>query len=132
MALLQLTILGAAAYGIYRYATRPRPLAPGTSTYDGLAAIYRTREQADLALEHLVQEHGVSRSVIFVGPVGDQNSSGSEVSGGDASSGGPDTRVRDDAPLNGAIRLTVAATKHELALLRQTLNNAGALEVQSF
>ena len=131
MALLRLTILGAAAYAMYRYVTSLRPAGAGAHTHDGLAAIYRTREQADLAIEHLVQEYGVSRSAIFVEPVDERNSSGTEISGGDAPSGGHGSRVRDDAPLNGAIRLTVAATEHELALLRQTLNNAGALEVQS-
>jgi len=132
MAFIRLAAMGAAGYGIYKYATRPKAVPARTQTHDGLAAIFRTREQADLAIEHLVQERGVNRSAIFVEPIYEQNSSGVEISGGDAPSGDHSTRARDDAPLNGAIRLTVAATKQELASQRKTLIAAGAVEVESF
>lgn len=132
MALLRLAVLAAAGYGLYKYATRPRPISAGTQAHDGLVAIYQTREQADLAVEHLVQEYGVNRATIFVGPVNRENTSGVEISGGDAPSGDRGTHVRQDAPLNGTIRVTVAATNHELAMLRHALEDAGAVEVQPF
>jgi hypothetical protein len=96
-----------------------------------LAALFSTRGAADLAVERLVQERGVDRSFIFLEPVEDSNSSGAQVSGGDAPSGDDGSRERTDAPLNGAIRLTVAASDHELALLRVALSEAGATEVQA-
>lgn len=132
MALARLAVLGTLGYGIYRYLKRPRAVPSGTRTHDGLAAVYSTREQADLAVEHLVQEHGMDRSVIFVEPVEESNSSGEQASGGDAASGDEGSQTRDDAPLNGAIRLTVAASQHELSLLRGALEKAGATSVQAF
>ena len=131
MALLRLALLGAAGYGVYRYLERPRPVARGTRTHDGLAAIFQTREAADIAVEHLVQEYRVDRSAIFAEPVDAQNSAGVEVSGGDAPSGEPGSRARGDAALNGAIRLTVAAGRHEVGKLRRTLQEAGAVEVRA-
>lgn len=131
MALFRLALLGAAGYGIYRYLERPRAVAPGSRTYDGLAAIFRTREAADLAIEHLVQEYHVDRAAIFAEPVDERNSSGLEASGGDAASGDPGSRIRRDAALNGAIRVTVAAGRHEVGLLRKSLQDVGAVEVQA-
>lgn len=131
MALLRLALLGAAGYGLYRYLDRPRPIAPGSRTHDGVAALFRTREEADLAIEHLVQEYRVDRSAIFAEPVDAENSAGIAVSGGDAPSGDPGSHSRTDAPLNGAIRVTVAAGGSQIALLRRSLQDAGAVDVQA-
>lgn len=131
MALTRLAVLGLFGFAAYHYLNRPKAVAFGTRTHDGLAAVYSTREQAELAIEHLVQEHGVDRSVIFVEPVEDSNTSGTQISGGDAPSGGAGSRSRSDAPLNGAIRLTVGASRNQLALLREALEQAGATSVEA-
>ena len=131
MALFRLAALGAAAYGLYRYVTRPRAAVSGMRTHDGLAAIFRTREDADLAVEHLVQEYRVDRAAIFAEPVEEENSSGVAISGGDAPSGDVGSRARKDAPLHGLIRLTVATGRHEEGLLRKSLQDAGAVEVRA-
>ena len=44
---------------------------------------FDTRRQAELAIEHLVQEHGFERTDIFVAPEGPQNSAGKDVGGAD-------------------------------------------------
>jgi hypothetical protein len=132
MKLLRLAAIGTAAYALYRYATHPKALSAGSQTRDGLAAIYNTREKADLATEHLVQQHGVDRSTIFLESVGEQNTSGGAISGGDAASGAAGSHDRSDAPLNGTIRLTVGSTDHDIATLRQVLSDAGAETVQAY
>jgi hypothetical protein len=132
MALIRLAVLGAAGYGIYHYFSRTKVVPSDTRTHDGLAAIYETRAQAELAVEHLVQELGVDRSAIFVEPVEEKNTSGVQISGGDAPSGEDGSRARSDAPLNGAIRVTVATTEHKVAALRGALTQAGASSVQAF
>jgi hypothetical protein len=132
MALTRLAVLGAVGYGIYHYFQRPKPVSAGTRTHDGLAAIYKTRAQAELAVEHLVQELHVDRSAIFVEPVEENNTSGVQVSGGDAPSGEDGSRARGDAPLKGAIRVTVATTEHKVAALRGALTQAGATSIQAF
>jgi hypothetical protein len=132
MALTRLAVLGAVGYGIYNYLNRSKAVPANTRTHDGLAAIYETRAQAELAVEHLVQELGVDRSAIFVEPVEENNTSGVQISGGDAPSGEDGSSARSDAPLNGAIRVTVAANEHKAAALRGALTQAGATSVETF
>ncbi|TCU51424.1 hypothetical protein EDF58_12514 [Novosphingobium sp. PhB57] len=67
--------------------------------------IFATREEADLAIEHLVQEHGIERTDIFVETEGETNSSGRAASGGDYA-----TKLeagRSDTKLGGGIRVSV-------------------------
>jgi len=67
--------------------------------------VFDTREEADLAIEHLVQEHGIERTDIFVETEGESNSSGRSVSGGDFA-----TKLeegRSDPKLGGGIRVSV-------------------------
>lgn len=47
-----------------------------------IRARFETREAADLAVEHLVQQHGISRPDIFIQSASDRNSAGSAPSGG--------------------------------------------------
>jgi hypothetical protein len=136
MGLLRWAVVGATGYAIASYFRGDRQKSEERvtehQTFDGLHAIYATREQADLAVEHLVQEHGVERATIFVEPVKDRNSSGIRISGGDAASAEPGTGRRDDAPLHGAIRLTVATDEKKQRILRHVLEEAGAVEVKLF
>src|SRR3546814_6779232 len=59
-------------------------------------ACFSSRREADLALEHLTQEHGVERTDIFVQSATDENTAGTEVAGADAAAGDPGTDRRDD------------------------------------
>ncbi len=59
-----------------------------------IRATFETREAADLAVEHLVQQHGILRPDIFVQSASDGNTAGARPSGGDAShDGGPSRRA---------------------------------------
>ena len=71
----------------------------GTATHSGwtagldsagatITATFNTRRQADLAVEHLVQEHGIERTNIFVVAEGPENSAGNSVGGVDAEQSG--------------------------------------------
>jgi hypothetical protein len=96
---------------------------------DGLSAVFATREQADLAIEHLVQQHRVDRSFIFVQPVGEQNSVGTEASGGDHASGENGSRHRSDNPLQGEIEVTVPTDRNNQAMVTRALRDAGARRI---
>lgn len=93
-----------------------------------IQATFETREAADLAVEHLVQQHGVSRPDIFVRSAGDRNSAGARPSGGDASHDGG---ARRDAPLAGAIEVSADIAQSQLAAVKRSLGDAGALRVTS-
>lgn len=89
-------------------------------------AIFETREAADLAVEHLVQQHGIPRPDIFVQPANDENSAGSAPSGGDVSSSGD---VRTDAPLTGDIEVSVDIAAYRLAAVQRSMGDLGAMRV---
>lgn len=99
---------------------------------DGLCATFRTREEADLAVEHLAQEYGIDPAFIYVEPVADENSSGEEASGGDAPSTGPGHGRRSDAPLHGAIQLTVPVDHARMPALKDVLQEIGAVGIEVF
>ncbi|MEO6093178.1 MAG: hypothetical protein ABIT04_13285 [Novosphingobium sp.] len=134
MGLFRWVLAGAAGYGVYRLgaASRPGGADAPAGRVDGLSALFRTRAEADLAIEHLVQEHHVERAFIYVEPVDAENSSGLEPSGGDHASGDPGSGERVDAPLHGAIELTVPITGHNAATLTRALEEVGAVRVESF
>jgi len=44
---------------------------------------FATREEAERAVEHLVQEHGINPADVFVRAQGQRNSAGTETSGAD-------------------------------------------------
>lgn len=66
---------------------------------------FATRRQAELAIEHLVQEHGFERTDIFVAPEGQENSAGQDVSGADNAT--VLESERDDAAVESRIVVSV-------------------------
>jgi hypothetical protein len=93
-----------------------------------IRATFKTREAADLAVEHLVQQHGISRPDIFIQSATDRNTAGSEPSGGDASH---EQGARSDAPLEGEIEVSADITSSQVAAVRRSLGDAGAIRVSS-
>jgi hypothetical protein len=91
-----------------------------------ITAVFETREAADLAVEHLVQQHGVSRPDIFVQSTTDQNSSGVRPSGGDRSH---DSENREDGALGGEIEVSVDISASQIAKVQRTFGDAGAIRV---
>lgn len=72
-----------------------------------ITATFKTRRQADLALEHLVQDLGIDRTDVFLAAEGDSNSVGREPAGADVESGHPNTDPASDPALAGGITLSV-------------------------
>lgn len=132
MGMMRWVIMGGIGYAVLKAAGRPSTKRTGRQTFDGLSAEFATRAQADLAIEHLVQEHGVERATIFVEPIASENTSGVAISGGDASSGRPVSDGRSDAPLHGGLKLSVATTSGNRAILQGALEGAGATSIEAF
>lgn len=68
---------------------------------------FRSREDAESVVERLVQEHGIERTDIFVSAAGSENTVGDELSGADTRAAAPSPQERDDAPLKGAVEVSV-------------------------
>ena len=71
-----------------------------------IKAIFETRREAELAIEHLVQEHDIDRDDIVVGPEGEDNSAGLEGNGSD-NDAVLEEATDDEAALNGSIAVVV-------------------------
>lgn len=91
-----------------------------------IRATFDTREAADIAVEHLVQQHGVSRPDIFIQAADDANTVGTRVSGGDAGK-----RGRSDAPTEGEIEVSADIASNQYSAVQRSLGDAGALHVAS-
>ncbi|UAK25566.1 hypothetical protein [Sphingomonas nostoxanthinifaciens] len=101
-----------------------------TSAGATITATFSTRRQADLAIEQLVQEHGIDRSAIFVTPVGDDNSAGSEEDCADAESGPPGVDPAGDPALAGGLDVSVdLADEGNVAAVRAALQEHGGEDI---
>jgi hypothetical protein len=101
---------------------RSDPMADDSTTT--IRATFKTREAAEIAVERLVQQYGVPRPDIFIQPVSDRNTAGSAPSGGDASH---DEGARRDAPLRGEIEVSADIAEGQIAAVRRSFEEAGAV-----
>jgi len=70
-----------------------------------LTGTFDSRDQADMAVERLVQEIGIERTDIFVAASGPDNSAGNRTGGADSETADQDER--DDVPLAGGIMVSI-------------------------
>ena len=72
-----------------------------------LCGRFATRREAELAVEHLVQDHGVDRNAVTILAAGAENSAGTEAAGADTESGHPGVEKDGDPQLAGMIEVRV-------------------------
>ncbi|MCD7109499.1 hypothetical protein LRX75_10625 [Rhizobium sp. DKSPLA3] len=93
-----------------------------------LTATFDTREAADRAIEHLVQQYGIDRSDVFVEAAGADNTAGTKPSGGDVENPDGDG-VRTDAALGGRLLVSVDLALDDIDKAQAALRDAGAEHV---
>ncbi|WP_312223693.1 hypothetical protein [Rhizobium rhizoryzae] len=86
-----------------------------------IRAMFDTREAADLAVEHLVQQHGISRPDIFIQSASDQNTTGTHSSRGDV--------ARSDATHEGVIEVSADIAASKMQDVQKSLTDSGAIRV---
>ncbi|MBO9171875.1 hypothetical protein [Rhizobium sp. L245/93] len=91
-----------------------------------IRATFATRAAADLAVEHLVQQHGIARPDIFIQSTTAENTVGTSPSGGDVSH---QEGTRDDAPLGGEIEVSANIASSQITVVQRSLGEAGAIRV---
>ncbi|OLP62475.1 hypothetical protein BJF93_22735 [Xaviernesmea oryzae] len=95
-----------------------------------LYATFDTREAADRAIEHLVQQYGIDRSDVFVEADGADNTAGTAPSGGDMlNREGEGTRT--DAALEGKLKVSVDLALDDMEKAQAAFRDAGARDVSS-
>ena len=83
-----------------------------------ITALFKQRRDAEMAVEHLVQEHGIDRSAIQITAASEANAVGTKIAGGDVEEGHVKAGSDGEPALKGKIRVSaeVDAAKAEAAL----------------
>jgi hypothetical protein len=93
-------------------------------------ARFETRRDADVAVEHLVQQHGIERTDVVIQAEGAANSAGSKIAGADVESGHPGVEKHGDPALNGPIEVLVDCHGADTQVIEYALREAGARQVE--
>jgi hypothetical protein len=96
-----------------------------------IVAYFDTRRDAETAVEHLVQEHGIDRADIFVRALGTANTVGTWPSGADVESGHPRVAKQGEPELSGPIEVSVECDAAHATVVRSTLQKAGATQLRT-
>lgn len=95
-----------------------------------VVALFGTRRGAEIAVEQLVQEHGLARTDIFIRARGESNSAGVRAAGADGESGhGPQQRGTPE--LGGEIEVSVDCHGSEPHVVRKTLEAADSRSIKA-
>jgi len=89
---------------------------------------FETRREAELAVEHLVQEYGIQRTDVFIQPIGQANSVGTRSAGADAKAAPEPER---QAPLEGALEVSVDFHGDDPQKIADALKSTGAKVVRT-
>lgn len=89
---------------------------------------FATRRDAELAVEHLVQQHGLERTDIFIEAQGVRNSAGARPGGADLESGHYGAESKPE--LNGVVEVSVECDDDQTHTVEDALRAAGAEQVR--
>ncbi len=96
-----------------------------------ITANFDTRREAETAVEHLVQEHGINRADIFVGAAGKANTAGVRAAGADVESGHPGVEKHGKPELAGPVEVSVDCKGEKSATVKSALEKAGAKQLRA-
>ena len=72
-----------------------------------ISAEFKSRRDAEMAVEHIVQEHGVDRSAVQVGTVSNENTAGTEAARADIEDKHRKTGTEGEPALAGKVKVSV-------------------------
>lgn len=90
-----------------------------------VAAEFDTRRDAEMSVEHLVQEYGLNRSAISIVSVTDENSAGTQIAGSDLDGGKPKEDVVTQPALSGRLRVLVEVDEAQQDKVLKTFTTYG-------
>lgn len=72
-----------------------------------ISADFKSRRDAEMAVEHIVQDHGLDRNAVEVGPASDENTAGTEAARADIEDGHLKSGTEGEPALAGKVRVSV-------------------------
>lgn len=94
-----------------------------------ITGLFDTRREAEMAVERLVQEHDLDRSRIQAHAAGEENTSGTVVSGADAADAA--AGERPEGVRRGRIAVSVEAGEGDRQLVLDAMRECGADEIKA-
>lgn len=92
-------------------------------------ASFATRREADLAIEHLVQQYGIERTDVFVRAPGEANGAGTR--GADVGSGQPGVKKDGRPEPAGPAEVSVDCHGGKTARIETAFREVGALKLKA-
>ena len=72
-----------------------------------ISADFKSRRDAEMAVEHIVQDHGLDRNAVAVGPASNENTAGIEAARADVEDGHLKSGTEGEPALAGKVRVSV-------------------------
>lgn len=94
-------------------------------------ACFDTRRDAETAVEHLVQEHEIDRSDVFIRSAVDANTAGVRPAGADVESGHAGVGAHGTPKLSGPIEVSVDCHGDKWTTVKSALKKAGATQLRA-
>ena len=96
-----------------------------------ITALFAKRREAEMAVEHLVQEHGIDPGAIRITAASDENTAGTEVAGGDVEDGHSKTATEGGPALAGKIRVSAEVGEDAEAVVITSFETYGGAAIAS-
>jgi len=72
-----------------------------------ISADFKFRRDAEMAVEHIVQDHGLDRNVVNIGPASNENTAGTEAARADVEDGHLKSGTKGEPALAGKVKVSV-------------------------
>ena len=72
-----------------------------------ISADFKSRRDAEMAVEHIVQDHGLDRNAVDIGPASNENTAGTEAARADVEDGHLKSATEGEPALAGKVKVSV-------------------------
>lgn len=72
-----------------------------------ISADFKSRRDAEMAVEHIVQDHGLDRNAVNIGPASNENTAGTEAARADVEDGHLKSGTEGEPALAGKVKVSV-------------------------
>jgi hypothetical protein len=72
-----------------------------------ISAEFKSRRDAEMAVEHIAQDHGLDRNAVNVGPASNENTAGTEAARADVEDGHLKSGTEGEPALAGKVKVSV-------------------------
>lgn len=96
-----------------------------------ITALFAQRREAEMTVEHFVQQHGIDRGSVRIATASDENTAGTEVAGGDVEGGHAKTDTDGGPALAGKIRVSADVAEGTEAAVVTSFETYGGTQITS-